>query len=109
MGWTWPSWTAIGLGVLLAILGFILSDTMGMMSGSTMAGAGMPLLVGGLILLAAGLHGLQGAYTACCDNWCGDGGCGCGHCSDCKGGTCCGHCGCPNEVSHEHGPGGHQH
>jgi hypothetical protein len=70
---------------------------------------GAALLLGGLVLVAAGLHALQGAYTACCDDWCDDDGCGCGHCDGCKGGECCGHCGCPKEVSHEHGPGGHQH
>jgi len=117
MSWSWPSWVAIALGVLSTIAGAVLAAVLP--SNAMLAAQLMPLafLLGGLILLAAGLHGLQTAWSSCgdCCAGCGWGdGCGCDHCSECANGSCCGHCGCEGEdeghEGHEHGNGaGHSH
>lgn len=101
----WSSW-------LLAILGvvFIAVGIWAWTSAPTTPNNGQlvgPMIIGGSIMLAAGVALLScgwGCYD-CYD----DDGCGCGHCEGCKGDDCCGHCGCANEVPHEHGAdGGHE-
>jgi len=86
------------------------------MNGNAGYGALAPaMVVAGGLLLAAGLHALQAAWSSCCDWY---GGCDCEHCEGCKGGDCCGQCGCYDEPKrpgeskgHEgHGhDGGHSH
>lgn len=101
MRWTLPSWTAIVLGALLALLGMIMYFGIDATSGSTAAkwvALSPTMLLAGAILLGAGLLSLQSAWTA----WCGNGG-GCGCCGDdCE----CGDCGdCCEDDEHE----GHGH
>jgi hypothetical protein len=106
MGWTWPSWLAIVLGVVGAAAGFALH---GHASWTSLAPA---VVVGGALLLAAGLHGLQSAWASCCA-W--DEGCDCDHCEGCRGGACCGRCPCygpggdEGHEGHDHGAPGHSH
>ncbi|MCA1819259.1 MAG: hypothetical protein ABR562_05900 [Thermoplasmatota archaeon] len=100
MRWSWPSWLAIVLGVLAAVAAFALVPK----SNADLAPA---LLVGGAILIGAGLHALQSAWSSCGGCY---GGCDCDHCEGCKGGECCGNCGCYGESHEGHGhDGGHSH
>jgi hypothetical protein len=86
---SWPSWLAIVLGGLMAIVAlwslFI-----------TKQSAVLPaLLLPGSILLAAGLHSLQATYDSWCDcASCMGAGCECDHCGACAQGECCGKCDC---------------
>lgn len=108
MRWTWPSWLSIFLGAVALVSGFVL--------GMASPLAPSLLIVGG-ILLAAGLHALQGAWSSCCGA-CGDYGCDCQHCEGCREGDCCGECACygpegrngesPGHEGHGH-DGGHSH
>lgn len=102
MRWTWPSWVAIGLGIVC--FGFGLWHRS--MDDATF-GAG--LVVAGALLLAGGLHSLQNAWSAWCDYDC-YGGCDCDHCEGCKGDDCCGKCECCQGGHGGHGhDGGHSH
>ena len=86
--WTWPSWAGIGIGVVSTGFGKVmwLLDP----AGFAASPAGW-FILGGAVLLATGLLGLQLTYNACCD-W--DEGCGCECCEACDNGSCCGKCGC---------------
>lgn len=119
MRWTWPAWTAVTLGALgVACAGALLVSSWE--TGGAGFTLGIYLVLGGSILLAAGLHGLQSAYASCGDS-CGWDGCGCDHCEGCRGDGCCGQCPCygpkadaqagPANPGHEgHGhDGGHMH
>ena len=89
MRWSWPSWAAIVLGLLAISLGIYIIN---IHEANPHVDA---LLIGGMVLLAAGLHALQGSYDNCCSDWCDyDSGCDCNHCAGCKGDACCGECKC---------------
>lgn len=89
---SWPSWLAVALGALLAIIGLWESTRPATTMGSMMAASWGWLLLAGAILLAAGLHALQASMDAWCDcsecadgcGCCGDG-CACGDCAACGG------------------------
>lgn len=100
---SWPSWLAIALGALLAIIGLWESTRPATTMGNLMASWGW-LLLAGAVLLAAGLHALQASLDSWCDcaacsdgcSCCGDG-CACGDCGACgaKDGT-------PSGMPHSH-------
>lgn len=104
---SWPSWSAVLLGVVLIGSALLLLFNLHSENAAilTLVSA---FLLSGAILLAAGLHSLQASY----DSWCGDacgygGGCGCNHCEECVDGECCGDCGCTPQGGHGHE--GHDH
>lgn len=94
MHWTWPSWLAILLGVVAAAAGFATNFQTG-----AIPNLGPALIIAGALLMAAGLHALQGAWTACC----GYDRCDCEHCGACSSGDCCGKCDCYGGDSGEKG------
>ncbi|MEA3202547.1 MAG: hypothetical protein QOI63_213 [Thermoplasmata archaeon] len=108
---SWPSWLAVLLGAVAFLLGLFLNFNASVSSVNDARWFSLvaPLLIGGTILLAAGLHALQATY----DSWCG--------CDDCMGGCdCCGDdCACGDcgscgkgeangHEGHDH-DGGHDH
>jgi hypothetical protein len=93
----WPSWLAVFLGAAAFVLGLILDFAVSFTSASSGRWYALvgPFLLGGSVLLAAGLHSLQASYDAWCDCAdCAGAGCGCNHCEDCVDGDCCGECSC---------------
>lgn len=89
MRWTWPSWMALGLGGVALLSGVALIFMEWPATDARLFALGNTLLLGSLLLFAAGLHGLQGAASNCCDY-----GCGCDHCGECRDDGCCGECEC---------------
>jgi hypothetical protein len=86
---SWPSWLAVLLGAVALLLGIVFNMNANQGDVSTYRYLTLvgPFLIGGAVLLAAGLHALQASYDA----WCGcadcSGGCGC-----CDDGCTCGDC-----------------
>lgn len=110
---SWPSWLATFLGALALLLGIVL-DLNGSVSSAASArwfALATPLLIGGFVLLAAGLHALQATYDSWCDcgscmgscGCCGDD-CNCGDCGECSDGD-----GGEGGHGHAHGEGEHEH
>jgi hypothetical protein len=97
---SWPSWLAVLLGAVALVVGLVLNFTTSVTSADAARWFSLvgPFLLGGAILLAAGLHALQ----ASCDSWCG--------CDDCMGGCdCCGDdCACGDCAACKGGHAGHE-
>ncbi len=105
---TAASWLAVLFGLLLFITGVVFAFITGNVSLLVLAG---PLVIGGLLVLSAGLLGLQTACNTvlaqCCDDSCGDC-CDDGPC--CEGGSCgccgddcdCGDCSDCGDGEHDH-------
>ena len=86
--WTWPSWAGIGIGVVSAGFGKVLWLLDSASFAESPAGW---FILGGTVLLATGLLGLQLSYNTCV-NW--EETCDCECCEACDKGICCGACGC---------------
>lgn len=96
---SWPTYLALGIGTLGIAAGLYVFYTTNFNSAASIRASGLSstFVLGGAIVLAAGLHSLQATFDSWCGGACADGcgccgdDCSCGDCACCKGEGHAGH------------------